>query len=158
VLGQAKHEFLVIQGFELERWMLKFMIGYVAMGWAQTAGGVPIAASEPPLCWLKTLFERQKLPGGSGLMIPKKVGIQLPDSVRGSIFANNGSPAGCAFNLMYVRLMFFVEPQVSRREPRHPALAFRWASSMERWKPDANGWHFGGNFARQVSRSKSTRV
>jgi len=29
---------------------------------------------------------------------------------------------------------------------------------MERWKPHAKGWRFGGNFARQVSRSKSTRV
>jgi len=31
-------------------------------------------------------------------------------------------------------------------------------SSMCQRLPHANGWHFGGNFARQVSRSKSTRV
>ena len=57
--------FLMINGGELERWMLKVLCGFLA-------SGMSIHSSDswrPPLAWLRILFDIDNIPNGSGMYV-----------------------------------------------------------------------------------------
>lgn len=88
--------------------MLKLMCGLIATGQTGNSSGGLIPKAEPTAAALETLFEAKKLPGGSGLMIPRKGGVQLRDCVDFNIFQDDQGPVGCAVQFMYIQLMFFL--------------------------------------------------
>jgi hypothetical protein len=109
-LGRTKHEFLVIRGTDLERWLLKLMCGIIATGYGQTPSGTLITGLEPPLAALATLFGSLELPENWGLVIPKKAGIDLHDKLHFVVLADENRACGCAVTFSYIQLMFFLQP------------------------------------------------
>ncbi|HKQ61378.1 MAG TPA: hypothetical protein VJS92_08790 [Candidatus Polarisedimenticolaceae bacterium] len=107
-LGQVRHQFLIIQGRELERWMLKLMCGLIATGPGQTPSGAIIAGTEPPLPALETLFGSLPLPEQWGLVIPQKSGRGFQDKVSIFVLDDQGRACGCTVQFAFVELMFFL--------------------------------------------------
>lgn len=109
-LGRTKHEFLIIPGTDLERWMIKLMCGLIATGYGQTPSGVIIGGLEPPLPALATLFNDQELPDGCGLVIPAKAGRDLSRALNFFILADEQRARGCAVRFEFLELMLFLHP------------------------------------------------
>jgi hypothetical protein len=65
-----QQRFLLINGYELERWFLKVLCGYVAAGFVIDDTGIPVVGWTPPLRWLEILFGDEQAPRGCGLFFP----------------------------------------------------------------------------------------
>jgi hypothetical protein len=75
VLGKEKEQWaMIVPGYEIERWMLKAYCGIVSSG-SMTHNGFSLPKKPISIDFLNTLFYRQEIPSGRGLVfsLPKNI-------------------------------------------------------------------------------------
>lgn len=92
---KAKPEALMVNGAELERWMLKVLCGHLASGWTGAIN------SEIPLDWLNILFGKKQIPNGSGLYVLRGVDISTARRQVGGFLVESDTP-GVANGLHFI--------------------------------------------------------
>ena len=89
--ANVQNEYLMINGDEVERWMLKVLCGYLASGWISRDH----KHSEPSNQWLQILFGSDTVPAGSGLYILRgkditvnyhQIGVRVIESNEAGVF------------------------------------------------------------------------
>jgi hypothetical protein len=103
------NEFLMVNGDDLERWMLKVLCGYLA------SGGGPHNRGDwqPPEQWLQILFGSDTVPNGSGLYIVRGKDITTSNYQIGVFPAESDLPGvfnGLAFIIGGFHFLFFMGP------------------------------------------------
>ena len=111
VRGEAPFTELIIQGYELERWILKTLCGFLAQG-VVAVNGRPVEVSPPKLASVRTLFERAPIAEGCGLCyIQGEHGQFSPGSMEFYVMANEPlGVLGIGLRIEYLRLLFTLCP------------------------------------------------
>ncbi len=100
---------LMINGYELERWMLKVLCGFLASGWGPHKQGTWTA----PRNWLEILFGSDIVPFPGGLSLLRGKDIRAPNNQIGVFPAESdmlGSFNGIAFIIGGIHFLFFMGP------------------------------------------------
>jgi hypothetical protein len=104
------HMELIIQGYELERWMLKLLCGVMFKGLARVTipTGKRLNPTIPPKAFLETLFYRAPIPPGRGLFYPLEHKRSEPNkSIDIGVIAKDPlGILGIMFRIGYFRLGF----------------------------------------------------
>jgi hypothetical protein len=100
-------EIMMINGDDIERWMLKALCGYLASGWSPNINKL----WQPTIQWLNILFGSEELPSGSGFYILKGQDIvsdyhQLAMNALES--DQNNEFNGIFFSIAGFQFMFFM--------------------------------------------------
>jgi hypothetical protein len=103
----VENEFLMINGYDLERWMLKVLCDYLASGW----GPHKQVTWTPPERWLQILFGSDNVPNGSGLYLVRGKDIRVFKNEIGVFPAESDTPGvfnGIAFVIGGAHFLFFM--------------------------------------------------
>lgn len=110
-LAKTEQVYAVMRGAEIERWLLKFMCGFISSGQALTREGVSVPKQDPPERILHVLFGSTALQAGCGLHLVHKDGREITTGqMTYSIFYRNGAVGGCVFVIDHVELFFALVP------------------------------------------------
>jgi len=111
-LGRAGEQWaMVLNGFEVERWMLKLYCGFLSSG-VMTYRGKPMPKAFPSEEFLNTLFYRKPIPPGRGLLCVLEKKSEYRDGMirwRPLMHQQFGL-IGFDFGIEYIRLMFSFGP------------------------------------------------
>lgn len=149
-LAKTDQTYSVMRGIELERWMLKFMCGFLASGQALTRDGRRVPKSEPPARLLRVLFGTDALNDGCGLYLANKSGREIATGqMTYAVFEHNGSTGGCVFVIDHVELFFALTP-MPESLGEGVTVVYRPASIMiekdSTYREVHLGWVGGKNF------------
>lgn len=104
--GMTGDRVLLVNGHDVERWILKALCGYMASGECEVFGGRP-PQWRAPLPWLDVLYGRAELPAGCGLYCSEERGwtgggngVSIsPIGSHVSVGATEAQMNGCKFLL-----------------------------------------------------------
>lgn len=146
-LGKAGDQWaIVLDGFELERWMLKLYCGCLSSG-LFTYQGKPLPKELPSTTLLETLFYRKPIPQGRGLLcVLEKLGEYRSGMIAwGPLIHEDLGLIGLDFRIEYIRLQFsFVSVADSDREmSRTKGIRYHPNSIIVSGKDVYRELHFG---------------
>jgi hypothetical protein len=104
----VQSRFLMINGGELERWMLKVLCGYISSGNLLS----DLKQWQPPNHWLQVLFGSDVIPNGSGLYVLRGKDISTPIK-QIKIWAIESNQKGIFNGLLFIiagfQFLFFMD-------------------------------------------------
>lgn len=111
VLGKTKEQcVMIIRGTEIERWMLKVYCGLLFSG-IFIHDGIPIEKRVPGLDFLNTIFYKQDIPEGRGLLFNLSKEVQTrPGEIQWSALVHDGSIIGFQIKIEFFNMIFSFGP------------------------------------------------
>ena len=98
--------FLLMNGHDLERWVLKILCGLVASGSVEVRGVDSPRNWRPPRYWLEMIYGVQPLPSGCGLNFMGQPGEELRDKLAFGTISNSAvGPYGLAATFYGLRFI-----------------------------------------------------
>jgi len=99
--------FLLINGHDLERWILKMLCGLVASNTVEVPGLEDPRAWRPPIGWLEMVYGLRPIPPGLGLNFVGQPGEELRNRIEVAVISNSvAGPYGLAVTFYGLRFVF----------------------------------------------------
>lgn len=125
--GGTSDSLAVVNGYDLERWMLKALCGYASSGLAfSNRQGQPSKGWAPPPEWLRVLFGTDTLPQGAGLhAVSGRWRSSTAALLQPVSKEDTGMPVALATAFGGFLLMFAMEPLPGTRKPTSAKTHYR---------------------------------
>jgi hypothetical protein len=98
---------VLINGHDLERWILKMLRGLVVSGTVEVPGIADPRAWRPPIDWLEMVFGLRPIPPWYGLSFIGQPGEELRNRIEVGVISNStAGPYGLAVTFYGLRFVF----------------------------------------------------